>query len=43
MLYDHAINGFNGEAGVMIAKGGRMDLSDQEVQDAVDYMVAESQ
>ena len=43
VLYDHAINGFNGEAGVMIAKGGRMDLSDQEVQDAVDYMVAESQ
>jgi len=43
VLYDHAINGFNGEAGVMIAKGGRMDLSDEEVRSAVDYMVAESQ
>ncbi len=42
VLYDHAINGFNGEAGVMIAKGGRMDLSDAEVESAVDYMVAES-
>ncbi|MEO1203835.1 MAG: c-type cytochrome, partial [Pseudomonadota bacterium] len=42
VLYDHAINGFNGEAGVMIAKGGRADLSDEEVQLAVDYMVAES-
>ena len=43
VLYDHAINGFNGDAGMMIAKGGRMDLSDQEVMDAVDYMVSESQ
>ena len=43
VLYDHAINGFQGSAGIMIAKGGRMDLSDDEVRDAVDYMVAESQ
>ncbi len=43
VLYDHAINGFQGSAGVMIAKGGRMDLSDEEVRLAVDYMVAESQ
>ncbi len=43
VLYGHAINGFQGSAGVMIAKGGRMDLSDAEVEDAVDYMVAESQ
>ncbi len=42
VLYDHAINGFQGSAGVMIAKGGRMDLSDEEVRLAVDYMVAES-
>ncbi len=42
VLYDHAINGFQGEAGVMIAKGGRMDLSDGEVEAAVDYMIAES-
>ena len=42
-LYDHAIYGYSGEAGYMPAKGGRVDLSDQEVRDAVDYMVAESQ
>ncbi len=44
VLYDHAINGFDGDAATpMIAKGGRMELSDQEVRDAVDYMVSESQ
>jgi len=43
VLFDHAINGFTGEAGVMLAKGGRLDLSDQEVKDAVTYMVDESQ
>ena len=43
-LNDHAINGFDGDAVTpMLAKGGRMDLSDQEVIDAVAYMVAESQ
>jgi cytochrome c5 len=41
-LHDHAINGFTGSAGVMIAKGGRLDLSDGEIADAVDYMVDES-
>jgi len=44
ILYDHAINGFSGEAATpMLPKGGRVDLSDQAVQDAVDYMVSESQ
>ena len=43
VLYDHAINGFDGDAATpMLPKGGRTDLSDQEVRDAVDYMVAES-
>jgi len=42
VLYDHAINGYQGENGVMPAKGGRADLSDADVQAAVDYMVAES-
>jgi len=41
-LHDHAINGFTGSAGVMIAKGGRIDLSDGEIAAAVDYMVDES-
>ena len=43
VLNDHAINGFSGSAGYMPPKGGRLDLSDQEVIDAVAYMVAESQ
>ena len=43
VLNDHAINGFDGDAETpMLAKGGRMDLSDQEVIDAVTYMVEES-
>ena len=43
VLKNHAINGFQGSAGFMPAKGGRMDLSDEEVADAVEYMVSESQ
>ena len=39
---DHAINGFTGSLGYMPAKGGRVDLSDEEVADAVQYMVDES-
>ncbi len=42
-LYDHAINGYQGETGYMPPKGGRMDLSDEEIQDSVDYMVSEVQ
>ncbi len=43
VLNDHAINGFSGEAMTpMLPKGGRPDLSDQEVYDAVAYMVSES-
>ena len=41
-LYDHAINGFMG-AGMMPPKGGKADLSDDDVKAAVDYMVAGSQ
>lgn len=37
-LYDHAIKGFHGKAGVMPAKGGS-SASDEEVKAAVDYMV----
>ena len=38
-LYDHAINGFQGEGGVMPPKGGFMNLSDDDVKSVVDYMV----
>ncbi|MDZ7644324.1 MAG: c-type cytochrome [Woeseiaceae bacterium] len=41
VLYDHAINGYQGSAGYMPPKGGRLDLSDGEIQAAVDYMVDE--
>lgn len=40
MLYDHALKGFNGQAGVMPPKGGRTDLSDDLIKQAVDHMVA---
>lgn len=42
VLKDHAVNGYT-NVGYMPPKGGRMDLSDQEINDAVDYMVSESQ
>lgn len=39
VLYDHAIHGFTGSAGMMPAKGGRTDVSDDLVKQAVDHMV----
>jgi cytochrome c5 len=41
-LAKHAIEGYTGSAGYMPAKGGRLDLSDDEVITAVEYMVGES-
>ena len=41
-LSNHAINGYTGEAGYMPPKGGRMDLSDEEIIEAVNYMIDES-
>ncbi len=40
-LYKHAIEGYTGKAGVMPAKGGRTDLSDELIQAAVDHMLAQ--
>jgi cytochrome c5 len=42
VLVRHAIEGFQGESGVMLPKGGFSHLSDEEVAAAVDYMVGES-
>ena len=39
-LYDHAILGYQGKAGVMPAKGGNAALADADVKSAVDYMVS---
>jgi cytochrome c5 len=41
-LYASAVNGVQGSAGVMPARGGNPVLSDAEVRAAVDYMVAQS-
>lgn len=41
-LYKHAIEGFMGSAGYMPPKGARMDLSDDAVRSAVDYMIGEA-
>jgi len=38
-LIDHALHGYSGSSGIMPMKGGRVDLSDQEVIRAVEYMV----
>lgn len=42
-LYKHALEGFQGEDGVMPPKGGFMNLSDDDVKAAVDYMVERSE
>ena len=42
-LYEHAIQGFTGSAGVMPPKGGRADAPDDLVKQAVDHMVQLSQ
>lgn len=42
MLYDHSINGFMGEAGLMPPKGGRPDFADEDIKAAVDYMTSSS-
>lgn len=39
-LYEHALKGYQGKAGFMPAKGGRADLSDDEVKAGVDFMVS---
>ncbi len=43
LMQDHVINGYTGEAGYMPPKGGRLDLSDEEILDALDYMLEAAQ
>ncbi len=40
VLHGSAINGFMGTGGMMPPKGGRPDISDEDVKAAVDYMVS---
>ena len=39
VVYDHAIKGFTGKQGNMPPKGGFADLTDEQVKDAVAYML----
>lgn len=41
-LHKHALEGFQGTAGFMPPKGGRADLADKSIMNAVDYMVTGS-
>jgi cytochrome c5 len=43
VLHQHALNGYQGKTGVMPPKGGRVDLSDEEVMSAVDFMVQQAE
>lgn len=38
-LYQHALHGFQSNGAVMPAKGGRPDIPDAVIREAVDYMV----
>ena len=42
-VYANAIDGFEGATGIMPVKGSRLDLSDEEIKNIVDYMVESSQ
>lgn len=42
VLHKHALEGYQGKAGYMPPKGGRTDLSDQSVMNAVDYLITQA-
>ena len=39
MVVTNAIDGYQGDLGIMPAKGGRMDLTDEQVKVTVEYML----
>jgi len=42
VLIQHAIDGFQGDTGFMPAKGGRVDLDDAQIADAVRFMLSDT-
>lgn len=42
-LFSHALNGFQGNVGMMPPKGGFVQLPDEEIKSAVAYMVSKAQ
>lgn len=42
-LIQHAIEGFEGDEGIMPAKGGNIALTDEQIADAVNFMLSRSQ
>jgi cytochrome c len=40
-LIDRALNGYSSKTGIMPKKGGRLDLSDEEIIGAVEFMVGQ--
>jgi cytochrome c5 len=43
VLREHAFNGYQGKNGYMPPKGGRVDLSDEEIAGAIQFMVDQAQ
>lgn len=43
VLYKHAIEGFTGKAGMMPPKGGNPSFSDEQMKQAVDFLVSKAQ
>jgi cytochrome c5 len=39
LLQEHVLNGYQGEAGYMPPKGGRLDLTDEEILAAIEFML----
>ena len=43
LLHKHSLEGYQGKAGYMPPKGGRTDLSDQSVMNAVEFLVRQAE